>query len=118
MTRGGEWSVEQGPRWLAELLVAPPWWLLAIVAGLSIGSLGLAAYVLHRDGVDAEVQAEMLSNGVTAGSCLLGTVAAVRVLNVTYVGDVAIGALVGLAVATYAPAASRRFVQEAIADAE
>jgi len=107
-----EWSVEQGPRWLADLFVTPPWWMVPVMVGLFVGSIAVAGYVLHRDGIDEEIQAEMLSNGLTATACLIGTVASVRLLRVPYVGDVLVGVLVGVAVATRAPAASRDFISE------
>jgi len=91
--------VEQGPRWLADLLFAPPGWvqasLVAVAAFVTVGAI----YALTRVDISPAVLREVASNLLLAGCIGLATQVSVSLLAVGYFFDVAIGVSGGLAVA-------------------
>lgn len=90
-------EVEQGPRWLAELLYGPPQWLLFVVVA-AILALGIGlVFAWKKAAVDKDALVEMATNvGVFAGSGT-ATLLAVEYLTLPYLADVAVGLTAGIA---------------------
>lgn len=88
---------QQGPQWLADVLLTPPWWLQAIVIMLAVLAALLAGYRLSQRGweVDPVTQYSMLE--LTA--VVVGVIAVVGALrswaSFPYWVDVVGGAFLG-----------------------
>lgn len=91
-------EVEQGPRWLAELLYHPPDWLVTVVGlGIVAINLLLLGLALHVN-LTNDVLVEMTTNfGIAAGAGG-GAYLSMRVFNLSYTLDVGVGLVVGVVV--------------------
>jgi hypothetical protein len=89
--------VEQGPVSLACLLTTPPWWFVVGALALTLTALGLAAYVLHRDGFSDDVKREMAEQSALVGSIVASGSVLKSTLAPGYVPTVALSFAIGLA---------------------
>lgn len=91
--------VEQGPEWLAALLVDPPMWLVFFVAGVCCLLAAGALWSYQRHGIDRAVVEGIARNLVVVG-CVGTSVYALRSwTSLSYLEDVVFGLAIGLAAA-------------------
>jgi len=108
-----EYRVEQGPRWLADLLVGSAFERNVLMLVVVLLGIGLAVAVARRN-LDRETKLQMLQNGLVVLNCGGVTVAAVRLQSWPYVFDVAVGAGVGFTVALLVTHAVRLLSQRQV----
>lgn len=91
-TTGGD-----APAWLVDLVMTPPWWALAALVIATVVALALAARRIYgRDFYIApDEQREMLLLLGTAEGVAVGVIATMRVANLPFVADVAVGVVSG-----------------------
>lgn len=98
------YCVEQGPEWLAGLLVAPPGWVYALAALLVVGAIGFAAAAHRREPITQADVRDALGSIAIVGGCGLGAFVFRELAWFPYVVDLAlgwgVGAGVGLVVAS------------------
>lgn len=107
-TEGTSVIIEQGPRWLVELLYAPPAWVRPVAGLIFVSVVGLAALSYHRNGIDEVIIEEISANGIIAISCLGLTTLLVRHGDFSYALDVVVGGFGGYAIAQAAIVAIKR----------
>jgi Na+/glutamate symporter len=88
-------EVEQGPRWLAELIYGPPTWLLFVVVLLFLGGCVGLVYAGKQASLDEGAVAEMATN-VSVLVVAAGATTVVKPLGFSYAVDVGLGAGVGV----------------------
>lgn len=97
MTTPASYELEQGPRWLADLLYAPPEWLpAALVAALLLGGVGVA-WLATRADIDAQALSEIATNVTVLVVTWQATAWFVGHAGWPYLLDVAAGATLGVA---------------------
>lgn len=99
------YCVEQGPDWLAGLIVHPPGWFYAVVAGVLIAVALFAAAAWRREPFDHRDGREALASIAIVGCCGLGALAARQLLTLPYLVDLlggwAVGGYVGVELASW-----------------
>lgn len=99
MTTSG-YELEQGPRWLADFLYAPPEWLpFALVLVLLTGGV-VVVWLAARADIDAEALSEIATNVSILVVTYLVT-DAIAPLWLPYLADVVIGAATGILTGFY-----------------
>jgi hypothetical protein len=95
-------QVEQGPRWLAALVVDPPAWLTLGLSLVALVAISLAALAIKRNGgIPLEaVYSQLFFTSVTVAT--LGLMAVIQPLPAPYLVDVLVAALAGTIVARLA----------------
>lgn len=104
---GGQ--IEQGPRWIVELVYGAPTWLQNVYSVVGLLLLGVAVLGLHRSGweLDEELQREMIEIGAILVGVISATTALVNLANVPYHYDVVGGWLGGVVLAHLSITAGR-----------
>lgn len=89
--------VEQGPRWLVEFLMNPPWWFTTGMSLLGIAAAALVAYRLHQSGwrITPDQQWQMLGTSGVIVAVMTGVLAMANYTQSPYIVDVTIGFLAG-----------------------
>lgn len=98
-TEGTSVIIEQGPRWLVELLYAPPAWVRPVAGLIFVSVVVLAALSYHRNGIDEEIIEEASENAIIAMTCLGFTTLMVNHADFSYVVDVGVGGIGGFLLA-------------------
>lgn len=87
--------VEQGPEFVVDLFVNPPWWVPVGMVVIAIIVIALAALGYRRHGIDEDVLEEMLQ----IGSIVIAIAAVAKILaaflSLPYVADVLCGTAIG-----------------------
>jgi hypothetical protein len=95
---GSGLTVEQGPRWLVELLFFAPPWVGTVLTLVVVVVVGVTAWRVHRYGV---TPAQFEAAG-TNGLVMLGIIVATPWVRDTfvlpYLADVTVGAALGIGV--------------------
>lgn len=93
----GLYAIEQGPVWLADLLMRPPWWLEATAYLIAFAAVAVIVVKLRRNAwvIPRVVQAEMAYLAGVVVCTILGTRLAMSVFSVGYLGDVLVGVVLG-----------------------
>jgi hypothetical protein len=92
--------VDQGPRWLVDMLVGPPPWLHALLAVALVGVMAMLVYGVAAVDLSPQVVLEAVDNVLIAGCVLLATSALVRYYEFSYVVDIGLGLAFGFCLAS------------------
>lgn len=100
MTREPPVIVRQGPQWLVDFLMSPPWWVSLSVKLLGLVVAGVVAYRLHqrRGEITPGQQHAMLQIAGTVVGVMTGVLAVTNYTTQPYLVDVAVGLVAGYAV--------------------
>lgn len=112
-------GVEQPPSWLQGArawLVAPPEWVTPLLLLVALCVAVSVVYRLHTRGTTREVREGIVRNACTLAACGSCTWAATRWLPLGYVGDVLVGAGVGIVIAWISTPYVIEQVELAVAD--
>jgi hypothetical protein len=90
-----DYCVEQGPDWLAALLVDPPMITYVVAGVLVLGVIGLVVAAHRRDPLDRHDAREMLASIAIVGGCGLGAWVFKELAIAGYLVDVLGGWAVG-----------------------
>lgn len=94
--------VEQGPRWLVELAIDPPAWLLVVLVSIAVAVIALAALGYRRnDGLDQDVLEEMGVIGTIVFCIVVSAEMWSLAFDFGYVIDVLAGTAIGFGLAQY-----------------
>jgi branched-subunit amino acid ABC-type transport system permease component len=95
----GRYALEQGPRWLADLLYDPAPWVQPAIYGIALLAIAGALWGYRRYGLDPKTKVDVLFNG----SVILFVGGAVELLKRAaewpYLVDVALAVAIGFSAA-------------------
>lgn len=99
----------QGPEWLGAFLMNPPLWFKVLLIALALAVLGLAARSLFRRDlyISPDEQRSIALILATALGVALGVVLSMWLLPLDYLGDVAVGLIVGFVGVEFATRGAR-----------
>ncbi|WP_049970758.1 hypothetical protein [Haladaptatus cibarius] len=102
MPRNPLYRIEQGPRWLVEFYLTPPWWVNPSLKVLGLVVAGVVAYVLYRRGyeIPPTQQRTMLQVAATVVGVMTGVLVMTNYAGQPYHVDVGVGLLVGYGLVT------------------
>jgi len=94
----GRIDIKQGPEWLVDLLLTPPWWLQTGISLVTLVAVALAVRGLYQRGwtLDDDTQEEMLANATVVVGVMTSSVLVGWYTTLPYVLDVTVGLTVGL----------------------
>jgi len=92
---GKGYCVEQGPEWLAKVVVNPPGWVYAVLAALLGALLGFIVLAHRREAIGAHDVRDVLGSLSIVGAIGLSTLAVRELGWFGYLGDLAVGWAVG-----------------------
>lgn len=91
VTPVGDFTVKQGPKWLADLFYAPPEWFMIVLVALFLGASAVLGYAFGRGYVDEGFLVEAWGNIIIALAALVATFYSVNYLELGYALDVLLG---------------------------
>lgn len=93
-------EIEQGPAWLVELYLDPPWWVNPSLQFLGLVVAGVVAYRLYQRGyrISSGEQRAMLQIAGTVVGVMVGVLGMANFTEQPYLVDVGVGLVVGYVV--------------------